>query len=223
MDFKDFTFDEDTSDNEEEAGFDLDSIGSTDFSDESVESTGQGNRIPKKTAIMVIAFGLGAFIIVCIIASIVNGIGKNKNQSSSSSGQKVSQSQVTRVESKPSGQVQSSTGHVQSSGQVQSNSTQNSSDGWMEFNSSSEIVFQEDYKELVFTVTGVHHYVKQEGTNALSIKTTLTGSLSGMSGSYEMDIPYDKGSLISVGTEFTVKVQLGEYNGRTVIGEISYK
>ena len=220
MDFKDFTFDEDTSDNEEEAGFDLDSIGSTDFSDESVESTGQGNRIPKKTAIMVIAFGLGAFIIVCIIASIVNGIGKNKNQSSSSSGQ--SQSQVTRVESKPSGQTQSSAGQVQSSRQVQS-STQNSSDGWMEFNSSSEIVFQEDYKELVFTVTGVHHYVKQEGTNALSIKTTLTGSLSGMSGSYEMDIPYDKGSLISVGTEFTVKVQLGEYNGRTVIGEISYK
>lgn len=214
MDFNDFEFGDESSEEEEsESGFDLDHLGSDDDEESSSNYTGNSNKLSKKTAIAVIGVGIGAFLIICIIASFISGLGnKSSNRGTESSSNNTNNQQVTNVT--PSQPNTSYSAPV---------SNTNNSNGWTEFNSASEIIFQEGYKELVFTVTEIHHYVKTEGSNALSIKTTLTGSLSGMSGTYELDIPYDKGSKLSVGTEFTVNVQLGEYNGRTVIGEVTYK
>ena len=93
---------------------------------------------------------------------------------------------------------------------------------WSDITDSEDVEFGQNV-DLVFTVTNIRHRARAVDTNNnLVIKTTLQGSLSGMSGTYELDIPYDKGVKLVVGDSFTVHVQLGTYKGKTVVGEISY-
>jgi hypothetical protein len=99
----------------------------------------------------------------------------------------------------------------------------NKSDNWIETEMLDDVTFQSEYIDIQFYVTDINHYVKEvEGSNNIVLKSTLTGSLSGYPGTYTLDIPYDKGIRLSVGTSFDVQVQVGECQGRTVIGEILY-
>lgn len=76
---------------------------------------------------------------------------------------------------------------------------------------------------MTFTITSIEHKARAVDTNNnLVVITTLQGSISGLSGTYELDIPYNKGVELVVGNSFTVHVQLGTYNGKTVVGEIQY-
>ena len=94
---------------------------------------------------------------------------------------------------------------------------------WMEFGTSEDITFGSEYIDSLFTVTGIRNYVKIiDSKSNLMIKTVLIGNLSGFIGIYEVEVPYSVGSKLEVGNSFSVKVQLGNYKDKTVIGEIKY-
>lgn len=75
--------------------------------------------------------------------------------------------------------------------------------------------------ESQFTVTSIEHLAKKSG-NEMQIRTHLRGSLSGMTGVYDLDVPYEKGTKLKVGDVFTVTVEVGSYNNSTVVGVIRF-
>lgn len=94
---------------------------------------------------------------------------------------------------------------------------------WIEVTDSESVDFPGSYTDMTFTVTSVKHYARSvDANNNLVIKTTIQGSISGLSGTYTLDIPYEKGVKLSVGNQFAVSVQMGTYNGKTIIGDITY-
>ena len=94
---------------------------------------------------------------------------------------------------------------------------------WTEIEDDAQIAYNNSYSELTFTITGIKHYARSvDVNNNLVIKTTLTGSISGLSGTYSLDVPYNKGTKLVVGNQFTVQVLLGQYNGKTVVCDIVY-
>lgn len=103
-----------------------------------------------------------------------------------------------------------------------SNSSENKND-WKTFEASDEIVFNEDYVDSIFTVVSTKNYVKVVNSeNELLVKTVVTGSLSGFTGTYELELPYEKGSQLLPGNNFKVEVQLGSFKEKIVVGEIVY-
>lgn len=94
---------------------------------------------------------------------------------------------------------------------------------WMEVTDSENIVFDSTYTEKVFSITTVKHYARTvDSANNIVIKTTLTGSISGLPGTYTIEIPYSKGVKLKSGNSFTINVLMGTYNGKIVVGDITY-
>ena len=104
---------------------------------------------------------------------------------------------------------------------VQSSTSQ--TNGWTNITDAKGLRFNDTYVSAVFTITGINHYAKVvDAANNLEIKSVLTGNISGYQGTYEVEVPYSKGIQLSTGMVFNVKVQVGEFNGKVVIGEIDY-
>lgn len=174
------------------------------FEDQSQVQTADGNVGNKgviKQAAIIIAVGL---IFIILAFTIVKWV---KNGQSTSSNNKTT--------------IVNEHKDIQSNGGAE-NSTTNT-DEWIEVDGSSNITFNDEYINSVFTVTSISHSVKVvDSEKNLMIKTTLVGTLDGIRGTYELEIPYSKGIQLKVGNYFSVEVQLGNYNGKKVVGEIRY-
>jgi len=96
--------------------------------------------------------------------------------------------------------------------------------GWVEVDSrsSKEINFDENYKDSVFTVRDLKIYVRyNKGINSISVKAIALGELEGFDGVIcELVLDYDRWVKLEVGNSFAVKVMVGEYKDRKVIGEV---
>lgn len=97
----------------------------------------------------------------------------------------------------------------------------NKEDQWTEISDSEEIEYTSEYISSTFTVTGIKHEACMRGEE-IEVRTVLRGSLSGFTGTYELEIPYNKGVSIIVGNSFEVSILLGSYKEKTVIMEIKY-
>lgn len=182
----------------------------------------------KKQSIIFIIVGVVVLLVVLVIAGIFNNKSKNNNVTSSSNGS--SSSQV--VQQDPNVNVDDIMGGGNNSKPQQNqNNTQQSvvtnkvDDGftWTLISNNEAVQFNNEYSDMTFTITGIEHKARAVDTNSnLVVITTLQGSISGLSGTYELDVPYNKGVKLVVGNSFTVHVQLGTYNGKTVVGEIQY-
>lgn len=95
-------------------------------------------------------------------------------------------------------------------------------DSWKEIDDSSDIKYNDEYSELTYTVTELHNEARKINDNTIEVRTRLNGSISGLSGSFEVYVPYSKGTKLKIGNTFKVMVSLGEYNGNTVINDIKY-
>lgn len=249
MDFNDDFFDNsddifgDSSDSGE--GFDqLDSsseTGSRDssnddfsgaFDDNTSEDESNSETKTTKASILIAAAGILLFIIISIIAIKVTSGGKDSdvkqetvNTQEAVEDEKRTEKRTEKETDRDSKDVSNimNSGNKDKENNKSKNETKTDSNGWVEIDNKQEIKFNKNKKELIFTVTKINHFAKKVGVNDnLVIKTTLTGSLSGLTGSYSLDVPYSKGSKLVVGDEFTVLVELGTYNKKTVVGEISY-
>lgn len=202
--------------------------GAFDNTNSQLNTTGQDNGGIKKTSIIAIATGVFIIILVFIFASKV--LNNKKSQDSNNI-------DINTMQNTSSNQNQADTNINNSSVNVDnimdnqdttSNKTvitNKADDGynWTLITDSEDVIFNENYSDAVFTITNIEHKARAVDTNNnLVVITTLHGSISGLSGTYDIDIPYNKGIKLVVGNTFTVHVQLGSYNGKTVVGEIQY-
>lgn len=177
----------------------------------------------KKTAIIAIAVG----VVILLVVFIVGGnIAKSKNGTGTSTVQdQGQQAQGQGYNAGVSGQraddIMSESKTATQPAPVQSNMGSVENNYWKSFSAADGISFSDSYSELQFTVTKIEHFVATTN-DGIALKTVLTGSLSGMSGSYELVVPYSKGSRLTTGNVFAVQVQMGSYKGKTVIGDIKY-
>lgn len=198
-----------------------------------------------KVAQMIIVLGVIIIVAALVVYRIIQGPKTRPNTDSSQQNVLVQQAQSEQAVGTNNVQVQPQTSTDnqvnQSSGQVnnqlgtqgntyttpgQTDINQGSQDdGWIKFQSNQDaVVYQSDYVAATFTVTKINHFVNvsDADTDYIQIKSTLSGQIQGLPGTYDIDVPYNLGSKVQVGQSFDVQVLYGTYNGRTVVGEIRY-
>lgn len=183
-----------------DSGFDSSEFDSMTNSNEDIEDVDTAKGLKKNTIIVIIA-GL-----IIIIAALM--IWKK----ASASGQK-------SVYTQSADEVSQESNYQQSNNIAESN-VSNSSSEWTTLSGDQTI---DNIKEVEsqFTVTSIEHLARKSG-NEMQIKTHLRGSLSGLTGVYDLDVPYEKGTKLKVGDVFTVTVEVGSYNDSTVVGVIRF-
>lgn len=180
----------------------------------------------KKTAVIMIIIGVIVVIGVFCLARVILNKGKEPQPQET-------QSIVTSVTTQtPVQQTTVDAQELMGGNKTQSNADTNNNAGsnienyndsyWININGKDQMVFSEP-QEVKFHITDIKHYIaKAEGSDNYVVKSTLQGSLAGYSGTFHLDVPYEKGIQLQVGQEFTAYIKVGTWNGKTVIGEISY-
>lgn len=178
----------------------------------------------KKSAIIVAIIGVVLILVIIIVGA---AISKKKANIANE------QEHVTIVDDNSNSQQRTdinvdniiSSGDTQGSQESQSQQntqvTNNKDTAWTELSGNEDIQVFDEYKDFTFTITDIKHYARL-ADNTLVVKTELMGSISGMSGTFTVDIPYNKGKQLSIGNEFSVQVLLGSFNGKNVVMDIKY-
>lgn len=180
----------------------------------------------KKLAVIMILAGVLIIIAVLIVASIIV---KNKNSSKSN----ITMSTETYTSAHQNQQNEYTQTQQDQSQQDQSQQASEStvSDGWNEWtevSNSEQVTFDDQPIDSQFTVTDKKSYARvANASNSLIMKTVLTGTIDGVSGTYTLEVPYSLGTKLERGQTFTVKVYMGTYVGedgssRVVVGGIRY-
>lgn len=171
---------------------------------QTVDETTQDKSTLIKISVIIIVI---AIMIIAIVFKVVGGSGKNKHKDTDNA----SNNNIENVQ-------------VDNNHQVSNPDTNSgSNDGWISITGEDNITFSESAIPSNFTITAIKHYAKVVDSNKnLKVKTLLTGTLDGFTGTYELEVPYSKGCQLKVGQNFSVDVEVGSYNGKTVIGNIHY-
>lgn len=172
----------------------------------------------KRTAIITAAIG---FLIVVVAFGVMNLIGSRQHKVQEApmkieeqSGGGEGSAYVQKVE--PGGLQVNKENPV--AGQAESALTTQ----WEEISTDSGVEFNKEL-EGTFTVTSVRHYAKVAVSNKeVVLKSVVTGSISGLSGTYEIEIPYMKARYLKIGDTFEVKYHCSVEEGVMFIGEIEY-
>lgn len=201
-----------------------------------------------KVAEMIIALGVIIIVAALVVYRIIQGPKTNPSTDSSQRNVLVQQAQNEQVvgtdgtnnvqvqpQTSTDNQVNQSSGQVNNQLGTQGNTyttpgqtdinQDSQDDSWIKFQSNQDaVVYQSDYVAATFTVTKINHFVNvsDADTDYIQIKSTLSGQIQGLPGTYDIDVPYNLGSKVQVGQQFDVQVLYGTYNGRTVVGEIRY-
>lgn len=227
FDFDDFSLD-DSNDSDIDFGNNFNSDDSFgESSDESDDFDGLSNteladkKETRKVSFIAIICGIVliavAFLLVGFITKLSNKPKENLNDTNNNVNEHISQSN----DNTQSQSGQSEQNNNQINYQNTQNQNQSNNQDWISFSSADGVTFSEDYVDSTFSVTSIKHYVKVVDSDNLMVKTVLTGALSGFTGTYEIEVPFSKGSLLSVGKSFNVSVQVGtNSSGKTIVGEI---
>ena len=163
--------------------------------DSTPNDSGDKNKIIK-TAILAI----GAGLLIVIIAFSVNRVGRNKSNKSSNTTTKK--------------QVENSVSNI--------NTVSQKKNDWVQFGADDVIEFETTITSS-FTITEIKHYaLVTNSSNDKQLKSVLTGNISGLVGTYEIDIPFEKAQKLVVGTVFEVSYKMKTLNGYSVISSIEY-
>ena len=90
---------------------------------------------------------------------------------------------------------------------------------WTEIQADKNVELGKDI-DGVFTVTGIKHLARSVGRETI-IKTVVTGAISGLGSTFELELPYTLGRYIELGNSFGVSYKLGEINGNILVSDIS--
>lgn len=183
----------------------------------------------KKTAIIAIVVGVIGILLVIMIATKLNDMAKKPSTDKSTDSQKSTQQATVTNANDIIGGGPSNTQQQSSQNQVKPVINDGYEFNWKEITGDEDITYADDvYSEKVFSVSEVKHYARSVDINnsRLVTKTVIIGSISGLSGTYTIEIPYSKGVKIQDRlesnqlVEFIVYVKLGDFKGRQVIDDI---
>lgn len=183
----------------------------SDFSDNSNQDTPPRPPVDKKRALIIGGIGLFLVLAVFIIAGFIKSAKEKKatleeSQVYEETQQEMS-SQPNIAETPVQQPVQQS---VQQPIQVDGDWTVIEADKTI--NLDSEVT-------AVFTVTGIRHLAKQTGVE-VAVKSIATGSISGLSGTYDIELPYSLARFVTVGNTLKLKYKIGQIDGQSVVSDL---
>lgn len=199
--------DEDLFDDDDD--LDLDDTSGTMVNDgSSTEDDDNKNKI-KRVAFFGLALALGLVVAICIIVKIAAGV-KDKD--------------TAKVDKKDNVKVEQSYDTQNTGGSSGAAVTAGGSTGWVEITDNAW-TFDDTKQEGTLSVTSVRTYANYNTTaGEAQLKSVVTGGLSGLAGTYEVDLPVELGGLVKVGTKLEVEYNMTQdANGDTIIGNISIK
>lgn len=201
-----------------------------DDEQENTAEASSGKRATRKTSMTAIICGIGVVVLAVVIVGVFSKLSDKKieaNKNKATVDEQVEQQVETVVEPPQKvdlGGKNTSTSQPDTKPNTSSDAKVDSNNGWIEFSTDDSITFKDERVALTFTITKVSHYVKVVDSNSnLMVKSVLTGALSGLSGTYEIEVPYTVASKVNPGDFFDVTVEMGtDTRGKTVVGEILY-
>lgn len=160
---------------------------------------------------------LGGLMIAGVITRISKGSGKRETASVKTA---VETEASKRVEKESRKEEEKQETKAESSTEAPARRVSLTDGGWDEIEL-SELAFSNVING-DFTVTSIKAYVKDSKTGEKTVKAVVTGGISGLSGTYELEIPYSKAEKLAVGDSFSVKYRIAKLNDYTIVGDISY-
>ena len=198
--------DEEDLDLEDTSGTQLRSNAGTEESDEAA------NRI-KKVAFFGIGIAIAIIVIICIIVRISAGVKAKENSTS-----KNTNTQDVRTE-----QIYNNSNNT-AVGDQNAQAQSSVGTGWIEI-SDTNWEFTSQKQEGTMSVTSVHVYANYNTTaGEAQLKTVVIGGISGLAGTYELDLPVELTGLVNLGTKLQVEYDMTtDSNGDIIVGNISIK
>jgi hypothetical protein len=209
---------------------DLDSLDedlSNDFGDDNSSNSGSSNDselsgfygdepsndrppVDKKRTFIIGGIGLGVILIVFIIAGFVKAHKDKSNVAYESSTEVSTQVSVAPQDS----QVKTVETPVQQPVQQQVRY----SDGWSVIEPDKTVNLDSEVSG-VFTVTNIKHMARSNGVET-EVKSVASGSISGLSGTYDIELPYSLARFVTVGNTLKLKYKIGQINGNSIISDL---
>lgn len=228
MDFDDSDLDDilNDFDGEDDSGFEnyneeeVDSFGGnlsdeedilSDFSDNSNQDTPPRPPVDKKRALIIGGIGLFLVLTVFIVAGFIKSAKEKKVTLEES---QVYEETQPELSSQPS-IVETS---VQQPVQQPIQQPIQADGDWTVIEADKTINLDSEVTA-VFTVTGIRHLAKQTGVET-AVKSIATGSISGLSGTYDIELPYSLARFVTVGTTLKLKYKIGQINGQSVVSDL---
>lgn len=187
--------------------------------------TGGGNDFDedgkKKRAFILGVVGVIIILGGLMIAGVITRISKSSGKRETASVKTAVETEAsTRVEKESRKEEEKQETKAESSTEAPVRRVSLTDGGWDEIEL-SELAFSNVING-DFTVTSIKAYVKDSKTGEKTVKAVVTGGISGLSGTYELEIPYSKAEKLVVGDSFSVKYRIAKLNDYTIVGDISY-
>lgn len=228
MDFDDNDLDDilNNFDGEDDSGFEnydeeeVDSFGGnisdeedilSDFSNSNNQDTPPRPPVDKKRALIIGGIGLFLVLAVFIVAGFIKSAKEKKATVEESQVYEENQQEISSQPSVVETTIQQPVQQpIQQPIQVDGDWTVIEADKTI--NLDSEVT-------AVFTVTGIRHLAKQTGVET-AVKSVATGSISGLSGTYDVELPYSLARFVTVGNTLKLKYKIGQINGQSVVSDL---
>jgi predicted small secreted protein len=162
--------------------------------------------VDKKRRLIIGGIGLAIVIVVFTIAGLVKASREKGGEvvyENETIAVNPSDSQVKTVETPVQQPIQQ---------QVQYN------EGWTTIDADKNVDLSSEVSG-VFTVTSVKHMARSNG-NETEVKTIVSGSISGLTGKYELELPYSLARFLTVGNTLKLKYKIGQINGNSIISDL---
>lgn len=178
---------------------------------------------PIKIAIIAVILG---FILILIVAIIVRFSSKSTKEGVNNKDVRITN--IKESETEQSNLMQQNINTKNDSIQGSTNTDGNVNtiveyNSWIEFNSSKSLNFN-NIKDSDFTVTEINNFVKLTNENTSVIKSVISGNISGLSGTYEIELPYYKASKLNINDIINITYTYAQdENNKIIIGEIQFK
>lgn len=164
--------------------------------------------VDKKRTLIIGGIGLGIILIVFIIAGFIKA-----NKDKTPKDETVYETNTVVNVSPADSQVKTVENPVQQpvQQQVQYN------DGWTVIEPDKSIDLDSEVSG-VFTVTKIKHMARSNGVET-EVKTVASGSISGLTGTYDLELPYSLARFLTVGNTLKLKYKIGQINGSSIISD----
>ena len=164
--------------------------------------------VDKKRTLIIGGIGLGIILIVFIIAGFIKA-----NKDKPPKDETVYETNTVVNVSPTDSQVKTVENPVQQpvQQQVQYN------DGWTVIEPDKSIDLDSEVTG-VFTVTKIKHMARSNGVET-EVKTVASGSISGLTGTYDLELPYSLARFLTVGNTLKLKYKIGQINGSSIISD----
>lgn len=233
--FDDDEFNLDTGINldDDDTSLDIDSApelgnnGELEFSSEQNVS----NKNPKKVAIIAIIMGIVLITICLALFSLSQHLKERNRDDTQQNISNTVNSTVNDIEGNKenignefNGNTDSSEDTVSSGGVNDDSNINNDNDvnDWVQFEVAGDITF-DNVIDGELTVTSIQHFAKVTNIqNDKMVKSVVKGNISGLVGTYEVEIPYYKAVKLQIGTLLKIQYKYASQNGVKVIGEIIF-